>query len=82
MLPGLALSEPSEIRTWSGNGSGGLTATPSAPQFQDTIAVSFELADVNHDGFIDIVAADGERMAVSLGSGTELLRAGRDRGVD
>ena len=70
MLPGLALSEPSEMHTWSGNGSGGLTATPSAPQFQDTIAVSFELADVNRDGFLDIVAADGERMAVSLGNGT------------
>jgi hypothetical protein len=70
MLSGLGTSEPSEVRAWSGNGSGGLIPAAGATQFLNPIGVDFELADVNHDGVIDIVAADGEKMAVSLGSGS------------
>jgi hypothetical protein len=70
MLPGLRVPVPSETRVWFGNGAGGLTATSLTTQFVDSISVTFTLADVNRDGFVDIVAADREKLSLAFGSAT------------
>jgi hypothetical protein len=68
LLPGFRAAAPSESRVWFGNGAGGLTATSLTTRFVDSISVAFALADVNHDGFLDLVAGDGEKLSLAFGS--------------
>jgi hypothetical protein len=61
---------PNEARVWFGTGVGGLTATSWGATFVSRFGVQFDVADVNHDGFVDVVASDFQQMAVALGSAT------------
>jgi FG-GAP-like repeat/FG-GAP repeat len=67
LLSGLGTGHPSELNVWFGNGTGGLTPTSLTTRFVHDIGVAFDLADVNQDGFVDVVAADGDTLAVALG---------------
>jgi hypothetical protein len=70
LLSGFARGLPNEARVWFGNGGGGLTESSWATSFASRFGVAFNVADVNHDGFSDIVASDFQQMAVALGSAT------------
>ena len=43
---------PSDTHVWLGDGAGGLAATSDDPVFITGYGVSFNIADVNHDGYL------------------------------
>ena len=55
------------LTVWFGDGAGGLRAASSTP-WPFWSADSFELADINHDGFLDVCMSSGLSMVVGLGS--------------
>jgi hypothetical protein len=70
LLSGIARGQPMEVRAWFGNGGGGLAATSWNARFITTFGVQFGVADVNQDGYLDLVAAEFQQMGVALGSAT------------
>ena len=67
MFSGNRNDEPSEARVWLGDGNGALAETSIGAAFVSSFGVQFEIADVNRDGFVDIVASEYQQMAVALG---------------
>ena len=70
LVSGFLRHQPSETRVWFGDGAGGLSATSWTTSFVTPYGVQFAIADVNHDGYIDIVASEFQQMAVAFGSAT------------
>ena len=56
-------------RVWFGNGDGGLTVANASwtTSYPSTVIAQFDIADVNHDGYVDIVAPEWGQMAVAFG---------------
>ena len=63
-------AQPSDTHVWLGDGAGGLAATSWTTVFISEFGVNFTIADVNHDGYLDIVGSECHQMAVALGRAT------------
>ena len=68
MFSGNRNDAPSEAHVWLGDGNGALAETSIGAAFVTSLGVRFEIADINRDGFVDIVAFENHQMAVALGS--------------
>ncbi len=58
------------LEVWLGNGAGGFTGSIAIPVFLKNGLSTVELADLDHDGDLDIVAASSEQIAVILNGGS------------
>ena len=68
MFSGARNDDPSEVGVWLGDGRGALAETSIGVAFVNPYGVEFDVADINRDGFVDIVAFENHQMAVALGS--------------
>lgn len=57
------------LEIWFGNGAGGFSGSLAIPVIPANGLRTAELADLDHDGDLDIVAASNEQIAVMLNSG-------------
>jgi VCBS repeat protein/FG-GAP repeat protein len=60
------------VEVWHGNGAGGFVSSQRYNVEPANILTSLSAADLNHDGWLDLVAASDEQMSVQLGGPTGL----------
>jgi hypothetical protein len=63
----LAQLWPDGLQVWKGNGAGGLTAGQRQTLDLSNINASMKVADLNHDGYPDVVATSDGTVGVLLG---------------
>jgi hypothetical protein len=68
LLRGSVRRVPTEARVWLGSLSGGLIETSWSVPFTLTYGANGALADINRDGFLDLVGSEAQQMLVALGT--------------
>ena len=68
-VPGYAEQPSAAAHVWLGNGAGRLRWS-GIVSFEERFGAQLDIDDVNHDGFVDIVASGLQHMSVALGGTT------------